>query len=266
MSALTLTILYTLFVWWFSTGAILWLDGLPQRSYRYSLGGASVLTLLALQGLADSASDTSASGAVIAFTASLMVWGWLEMSFLMGFITGPRRTACPPGARGWRRARYACEAVLHHEIALAAGALLVAAVTWNGDNLTGLWTYLILWAMRTSAKLNVFLGVRNLSESFLPDHLHYLQTYFARKPMNLLFPFPVIAATTIATLLWRLAINAVDGSFEAVSLGFLATLLSLAVLEHWFLVLPIPADTLWKWGMASRKPVSDAERRSASPS
>ena len=28
--------------------------------------------------------------------------------------------------------------------------------------------------MRTSAKLNLFLGVRNLSEEFLPPHLAYL--------------------------------------------------------------------------------------------
>ncbi len=258
MTDLVLTVAYTLFVWWFATGAILWLDGLPPRTYRYSLGVASLLLLGAVQLLSSSADDPSPIGAALAFTASLAVWGWLEMSFLMGFITGPRRTPCPPGARGLQRARYALEAVLHHEIALAAGAVLVAVATWEAPNSTGLWTFLILWAMRTSAKLNVFLGVRNLSENFLPDHLRYLQTYFSRRPMNLLFPWPVIAATTIATLLWRLAINADDGSHDAVSLGFLATLLSLAVLEHWFLVLPIPADALWRWGLSSRRPLDRA--------
>ena len=262
MTALTLTILYTLFVWWFSTGAILWLDGLPQRTYRYSLAGASVVTAAALYGLEVSENDVSPAGAVIAFTSSLMIWGWLEMSFLMGFITGPRRTPCPLGARGWKRARYAFEAVLHHELALLAGGALVTVLSIDASNQTGFWTYMILWALRTSAKLNVFLGVRNLSEAFLPDHLRYLQTYFTRKPMNLLFPFTVIASTTVATLLWRTAIAAPDGSFEAVSLGFLATLLSLAVLEHWFLVLPIPADVLWKWGMGSRQK-TDAKAASA---
>ncbi|WP_293369682.1 putative photosynthetic complex assembly protein PuhE [Nevskia sp.] len=253
MTALTLTILYTLFVWWFSTGAILWLDGLPRRTYRTSLGAASVVALAALYALDASADDTSARGAVIGFTASLMIWGWLEMSFLMGFITGPRRTPCPLGASGWKRARYALEAVLHHELALLAGGVIVTVLSADAANQTGLWTYMILWALRTSAKLNVFLGVRNLSEAFLPDHLRYLQSYFTRRPMNLLFPFTVIASTTVATLLWRLAVIAPEGSFEAVSLGFLATLLSLAVLEHWFLVLPIPADVLWKWGMGSRQ-------------
>jgi len=224
-----------------------------HRRDRTSLGAASVVALAALYALDASADDTGARAAVIGFTASLMIWGWLEMSFLMGFITGPRRTPCPLGASGWNRARYALEAVLHHELALLAGGVIVTVLTLDAANQTGLWTYMILWALRTSAKLNVFLGVRNLSEAFLPDHLRYLQTYFTRKPMNLLFPFTVIASTTVATLLWRTAIAAPDGSFEAVSLGFLATLLSLAVLEHWFLVLPIPADVLWKWGMGSRE-------------
>lgn len=252
MTALGFTILYTLFVWWFSTGAILYLDGLPRSTYKYSFAAATLVLIAALYGLDHSAADTSVSGAVIAFSSSLMVWGWLEMSFLMGYITGSRRTPCPLGARGWRRARYAFEAVLHHELALATGAAAVGALTLDAENSTGFWTYMILWLLRSSAKLNVFLGVRNLSEAFLPEHLRYLQTYFMRKPMNLLFPFSVIAATTVATLLWRLALIAPEGSYEAVSLGFLATLLSLAVLEHWFLVLPIPADALWRWGMRSR--------------
>ena len=29
-----------------------------------------------------------------------------------------------------------------------------------------------------SAKLNVFLGVPNLNEEFLPEHLRYLQSFF----------------------------------------------------------------------------------------
>ena len=50
------------------------------------------------------------------------------------------------------------------------------ALTRDGANQVGLWTFVILWAMRQSAKLNVFLGVRNLSEEFLPEHLRYLET------------------------------------------------------------------------------------------
>lgn len=252
MTALVATALFTVFVWWFSTGAILWLDGRPARTYRTSFGVATLLLVPTLVVLVTSSEIRTAASAASAFLASLMVWAWIEMSFLMGFVTGPRRSRCPPGARGWRRARYALETILHHELLLLTGAALIAGLTHGADNRTALHAYLILWLLRTSAKLNVFLGVRNLSESFLPAHLAHLESYFRRRPMNLLFPFSVLLATTVASVLWRLAIAAEPGSYEAVSLGFLATLLSLAVLEHGFLVMPIPADGLWKWGLASR--------------
>jgi G3E family GTPase len=31
-------------------------------------------------------------------------------------------------------------------------------------------------------------------------------------------------------------------------------MMALAILEHWFLVIPLPAGKLWQWGLASRKP------------
>jgi putative photosynthetic complex assembly protein 2 len=49
-----LPVLYTLFLWWFSTGLIVWLDGLPQRTFRWSLGAATLLATAALYGLAAS--------------------------------------------------------------------------------------------------------------------------------------------------------------------------------------------------------------------
>ena len=41
-----LPVLYALFVWWFSTGLILYLDGLPRRTFRWSMLGATVLAWL----------------------------------------------------------------------------------------------------------------------------------------------------------------------------------------------------------------------------
>jgi putative photosynthetic complex assembly protein 2 len=182
-----------------------------------------------------------------------VAWGWVEMSFLMGFITGPRRTDCPPGAKGWRRTQFAIEAILYHEFAIITVAGLLALLSWKLPNQVCLKTFFVLWVLRLSAKLNVFLGVRNLGEEFLPEHLRYLQTYFSRKAMNLLFPFSVTAATITAALLWKGAISAPDHSFGSLQDTFLATLLTLAVVEHWLLILPIPASSaLWSWGFSSR--------------
>jgi putative photosynthetic complex assembly protein 2 len=46
-----LPVLYTLFLWWFSTGLIVWLDGLPPRTFRWSLTGATILATAGLYGL-----------------------------------------------------------------------------------------------------------------------------------------------------------------------------------------------------------------------
>jgi putative photosynthetic complex assembly protein 2 len=249
MTDLLLPAVFTVFAWWFSTGAILWLDGLPPRTFRASLAAASALAGVALWGLAATAGDTSLAGAYLAFLCGLMVWAWQEMAFLMGLVTGPRRAPSDPGAPPLQRFGNAVMAILHHELAILAGAVLVLALTWGGENLVGLWTYLLLWVMRLSAKLNLFLGVPNLAEEFLPDHLAYLQSYFRRRPMNLLFPFSVTGGTVGTVLLFQAA--TADGATAAAAAGyvFLATMLALAVLEHWFLVLPIPSVLLWAWSL-----------------
>lgn len=258
MSLYLLPVAFTLFLWWFSTGVILYLDGLPQRTFKWTLLGATVVLLLALYGLAASRNDTSVAGAYCGFTCALMVWAWQEVAFLLGYVTGPRRTACPADSTGWRRFVHAFQAMAHHELTLVVLAVAVYLATYDGSNLTGWWTYLVLWVMRQSAKLNVFLGVRNLNEGFLPPHLKYIDSYFRRQPMNLLFPISVTLATGVAALVWQAALATGLSGFEATSLTFCATLLTLAILEHWFMVLPLPSDALWKWGLRSRQPDTQA--------
>jgi putative photosynthetic complex assembly protein 2 len=252
MSQYALPLIFTLFIWWFSTGAILFLNGLPSRTFKWTMLGTSVVLVAALAGLGLTRDDTSVSGAYLAFTSGVMVWAWQEVAFLLGYVTGPRRTPCPPESSGWERAGYAFMAVMHHELALVGLGLAVVALTWGGENPTGLWTFMILWVMRQSAKLNVFLGVRNLNEGFLPIHLKYLQTYFTRRSMNRLFPVSVIVSTIVAAMIWQAATVTGITAFDATALTFAATMLTLAVLEHWFMVLPLPFEVMWNWGLKSR--------------
>jgi putative photosynthetic complex assembly protein 2 len=252
MTQYALPLIFTLFIWWFSTGAILFLNGLPSRTFKWTMLGTSVVLVAALAGLGLTRDDTTVIGAYLAFTSGVMVWAWQEVAFLLGYVTGPRRTPCPPESSGWERAGYAFMAVMHHELALVGLGLAVVALTWGGENPTGLWTFMILWVMRQSAKLNVFLGVRNLNEGFLPTHLKYLQTYFTRRAMNRLFPVSVIVSTVVAAMIWQAATVTGITAFDATALTFAATLLTLAVLEHWFMVLPLPFEVMWNWGLKSR--------------
>ncbi|MFZ4807162.1 MAG: putative photosynthetic complex assembly protein PuhE [Hyphomicrobiaceae bacterium] len=241
-------------LWWLSTGVILYLDGLPTSTFRWSMLGASILAAAALAGLVATRDMVTPLGAYLAFACGLIVWGWQAMSFYMGYITGPRTTACPPHCTGWQRFWAACETNITHEICIAAGALALVAITDGAGNQLGVWTYVVLWWMHLSGKLNVFLGVPNLSEEFIPEHLAYLRSYMARRPMNLLFPFSVTISTLVTGWLFVLAARQVPGSFEAIAYTLIATLMVLAVLEHWLLVLPLQAMALWNWSLASRPP------------
>ncbi|MGQ0672664.1 MAG: putative photosynthetic complex assembly protein PuhE [Hyphomicrobium sp.] len=246
--------LYCLMVWWFSTGAVLYVIGLPRRMLTASVTAASAIAVLALIAVVDGLGDGSLTGAYIAFTAAIALWGWHEVTFLTGLITGPRTTPLPEGLKGASRLGPAVETVIYHELALFVTLVALAALSWQATNTIAAWTFFILWVMRLSAKLNVFLGVPNLTEHFLPDHLQYLTSYFSRRPMNLLFPVSVMVPTVVTALLVQASIGAHATDFEATGLTFLATLLGLAVIEHWFLVLPMPSAALWTWGLASREP------------
>jgi putative photosynthetic complex assembly protein 2 len=252
MAEFGLPAIFTLLLWWFSTGLIIYLDGLRRETFRWTMLGATTLLLAGLFGLHALARETSAAGAWLGFICGVLCWAWIEIAFLTGIITGPLRSACPPSLRGWSRLRAAISAILWHELAIMLVAAAILALTWGEPNQIGTWTFLAFWIMRQSAKLNVYLGVRNLSESFLPDHLRYLESFFARRRMNVLFPFSVLAGLVACAML-ALAALAPDASrHEAVGFSLLATLVALGLLEHVFMVLPVSADALWRWGLASR--------------
>ena len=255
MAQYGLPALHGLLIWWFGTGLILFIDGLPPRTFRYSMAGASVLLVGALAALRFSAADTTTGGAYLAFTAAVLVWAWLEVSFYLGYVTGPRRHACAPDCHGWRHFGHAIQASLYHEIAILVLAAAVVGLTWGKPNQFGTWTFVVLWWMHQSARLNVFLGVSNLNADFLPEHLAHLRSFFTYKPINLLFPASVTVSTLVAFVLGQNAAGAAD-AFGATGYVLLATMMVLAILEHWFLVLPISAarvwNGLWEWSLGAR--------------
>jgi putative photosynthetic complex assembly protein 2 len=211
------------------------------------------------------AADPSVGGAYTAFSCAILVWGWLEMAFLMGYITGPRKSACATPCSGWRHFLHASQAVIYNELATALATGAVYFMSLGMPNRLALWTILILWTMRISAKLNLFFGVPNLGEGFLPAHLQYLKSFFRKRAMNFLFPLSITASTVALALLIERYASA-DGDFQSVSYALSASLLSLAVLEHWFMVLPLPSERLWAWALRAERPARRRSQLSASDS
>jgi len=255
-----LPVLYAMFVWWFGTGLILWLDRRPRHTHPWTLGGATIVLVVAVAALFVLRDDTSVAGAYHGFTAGVAIWAWHETAFLMGYVTGPRRRPLSADSGPWRRFSQALGAILWHELAILVTVLGLLALTWGADNQVGTWTFAVLWIMRLSAKLNVFLGVPNMNDEFLPERLRYLESYFRVRTMNALFPLSVTLGTLAALLIGQSAADPAAGAFEVAAAVFLTTLIGLAVLEHWFLVLPLPDAALWRWAMRE-----DAGRQGSSP-
>jgi putative photosynthetic complex assembly protein 2 len=210
---------------------------------------AGGMITIALCGLSVTANDTSVAAAYMAFSCIIFLWGAQEIAFLSGWLTGPRAEPCPPGAKGFARLSFALQAIIYHEICLLACGAVVVLVTQGAENEVGRWTYLALWVLRQSAKINLFLGVPVTNDELMPDAVQFLKTYFARKPVSAFFPISVTLATVVLMAMIQRIVEVADTPSEIVGLTLVSTLFALGVVEHWFMLLPLPAITLWSWGI-----------------
>jgi len=253
VSGYLIPIVVAIVAWWLSTVVILYRAGLPRHSFRRTLIGATGVALLGVGLLYVSLDDRSPTGAYLAFFGALAVFAWHEVSYLFGFVSGPKPQACPEHCSGWARFVRGVNTCIYHELAVVASVLALALATFGAANQVGLWTLTILWLMRWSAKMNIFLGVPNLHVEFWPEHLAYLRSFVRERSMNALFPLSIIVATTFIALLVVAAAEAAPGSADRTGATLLATLLTLATLEHWLLILRLPDELLWQPGLRSRR-------------
>ncbi|UWQ18367.1 putative photosynthetic complex assembly protein PuhE [Jannaschia sp. M317] len=240
--------LVALFAWWFSTGAILLVVRYADRSGRHLTAVLSMLPLAGLGGVGfvSSMGQTTLGATYIAFASALLIWGWLELAFLTGLVTGPNRTPAKPGVPEWERFIRAWGTVAYHEMTLTAALIALAIGSHGALNRFGFWTFAVLYAARISAKLNLYLGVRKVNTEFIPRALTHLPSHFREARINWLFPTSV-TALTFATACWmERAVSAGAGSVQA-GFALLAALTALALLEHWFMIVRLPDEKLWRW-------------------
>ena len=246
-----------LFLWWAATGVLLWRVHVADRggADAHALSVLLGLPLLAggVLGVNATLADGSPQGVWLAFLSALALWGWIELAFLSGVITGPNTAPCPPGLRGGRRFWAAFRTIAWHELVLAGtlAGLLVASL--GADNSFAFWTFALLFGARISAKLNLFLGVPRINTDFLPRPLAHLSGYFRQGPVSGFFPFSVTLLALATGCFIERSISA-DTAGATVGFTLLAALSALALLEHWFMVWRVRDDKLWRWLLPDAQP------------
>lgn len=239
---------FAVFVWWFATGAAVYAARRVDGRRALFVCAAIVLGVAAAYGVRQSAGMDTVAGAYLGFLAAIGIWALPELAFLTGAVTGPNSERCPAGATSGQRFRLAFLAVRDHEYALVAGGLLIAALAWDGANQTATYTYILLWAMRLSTKLNIFLGAPNAVSALLPRRLAYLNSYFRTDRISAFFPISLATTVLAFGALCYLAGSA-ETTAMATSWSLLAAFLALGVMEHVFLAAPISDSVLWAWAL-----------------
>ncbi|MBD3665026.1 putative photosynthetic complex assembly protein PuhE [Sulfitobacter aestuariivivens] len=242
------------FAWWFFTGAILLVvrraDGGDAVAHGRNVFLSVPLLALGAAGVVVSASALTVTNAYVAFFSVLLIWGWIELAFLSGVITGSERRACPDGLTGAARFERAWRTISHHELLLLAALALITLATAGAENTIGFWTYVILFVARISAKLNLFFGVPRINTEFVPQPLQHLKSYFRQGPITAAFPIGVTFLSITAVCFAERWISATDPAATA-GFALLTAMATLAAIEHWLMVVPLPDAKLWRWMLPS---------------
>lgn len=266
MTGIWSAIAIAIVAWWFFTGAILLVIRLADRRggsayFRAVVLGVPVLGVGAAAVILSGPYETVA-GVYAGFFGALAVWGWIELAFLTGLVTGPAPQPAPSGIRGWPRFWAAWQALAHHELLLLVGFLGVTVAVHGQPNTVAFWTYGILFLARISAKLNFFFGVPRINLEFVPRPLEHLKSHFRQGRVTPFFALAItllgFAVACFAERLWSAGTEP-----DAIRFALLAALSALALLEHWLMVLPLPDARLWRWMLpAGPAPRTTKTRRS----
>ena len=255
-----IAMLASVFLWWFSTGAILLVVRLLENHSLLTRLKICIFSLpilaFGLWGIWQTSSNLTIVGSYSAFISAILVWGWIELTFLTGVVTGPNKSQCPKNIPLFEKFIRAWGTLAYHEVSLLLALGLVISLAYGQENHFGIWTFTVLYFARIFAKLNLFLGVPHVNAEFIPEALSHLKSYFKISKLNWFFSISV-TILTLTTVCWVERLFTVQNSYEIIGFSLLFTISLMALLEHWFMVLPIPDARLWRWMLPKTKTKQD---------
>jgi putative photosynthetic complex assembly protein 2 len=105
--------------------------------------------------------------------------------------------------------------------------------------------------MRLSSKFNLFFGVPQVGEQYLPSQLAYLGSYFRKKPVGVFFFCSMgVSIVSWLALIWQARTGQVAITCQWV---LLSSLLGLAILEHVLMMIPYSLERVWNWALKPHK-------------
>jgi len=126
------------------------------RSKQIIFSLSSVTALVALMGVGVNAATHTPLATVIGFAMALIIWAWLELSYLMGYITGPVKQPALIATGSSERFVRALGTTIYHEVMVVGVVGLVCMLGAGLPNPTVQNTLAVLWLMRWSTKLNLW--------------------------------------------------------------------------------------------------------------
>jgi putative photosynthetic complex assembly protein 2 len=253
------------FLWWFLTGVILyivnWADNKGLSYHRFVTVGLLPVLIVGLYGFLYTLKESSILSVYLSFISALSIWGWLELAFLTGVITGPDQVMRPTGVNGFKRFWLAWRAVAYSEIMLTLVFFILFILSLGEENLFGFFTFLILYFARLSAKLNLFFGVPKINVEFLPARVVHLASHFKVSGISWFFPISVISLIGLV-IYWfsyfRISMN-IESVSGTIGYSLLLTLTVLAVLEHFFMIITFRDAVLWRWMIPKSQSTKDSD-------
>ena len=251
-------ILFAIFAWWFSTGLLLFVvrlidrrEGFPSepKFMQYcSVIGSLPVFIFGLYLFHNTLNSLSPTSIYLAFISALIIWGWLEFAFMCGVVTGTNSGSCVSQLSGWERFRLSFLTICYSEIAIGVTFMWLITFGISGQNYFGLLAFSVLFFARLSAKLNIFFGVPFINFEFLPSPIQHIATYFCVRKVTAMFPISITLMTCAAFFFLGQLFNSTDnGTSGHIGYSLVLALTILALVEHWFMVLPLPDSKLWTW-------------------
>jgi len=266
-----ISIIFVLFLWWSLTGVILFIakqgDFVGGKYHLISSIFSFPIFIGAWFYYVNSLNASNLLDIFIAFFASLIIWGWCELTFLTGIVTGFTGVNIERHQSEKQRFLNGLKSIIFNEVLLLLCLTIMAFLTVGKANNIGLYAFFILYVARISAKLNLFFGVPYINLEFLTNRLRHLEVFCRVAPIGTFF---FVSFLVLSGLFGSLAVIVYSsGNTPTIQLGYfmLSTLAALAIVEHLFMAIPFRDAKLWNWMLPkledSSKKIKFIERKTS---